>query len=150
MLYIIFLQQIHVVHVTVRFILLQLQLQAFYTPEWFCSWLCLASNFWSRWTPPTHGNREVAKNSSLPYYRQALRWGIPVRVRKRAQLVGQQRKQDDLYLVPFDLSSLKFWNPIWCSCFTGYLTQVFLHPSRRGQRSHHSHILADAEDKVNF
>ena len=32
MLYIIFLQQIHVVHVTVRFILLQLQLQAFYTP----------------------------------------------------------------------------------------------------------------------
>ena len=33
MLYIIFLQQIHVVHVTVRFILLQLQLQAFYTPS---------------------------------------------------------------------------------------------------------------------
>ena len=32
MLYIIFLQQIHVVHVTVRFILLQLQLQSFYTP----------------------------------------------------------------------------------------------------------------------
>ena len=32
MLYIIFLQQIHVVHVTVRFILLQLQLQAFRTP----------------------------------------------------------------------------------------------------------------------
>ena len=34
MLYIIFLQQIHVVHVTVRFILLQLQLQAFRTPEY--------------------------------------------------------------------------------------------------------------------
>ena len=33
MLYIIFLQQIHVVHVTVRFILLQLQLQAFRTPD---------------------------------------------------------------------------------------------------------------------
>ena len=33
MLYIIFLQQIHVVHVTVRFILLQLQLQAFRTPN---------------------------------------------------------------------------------------------------------------------